>query len=429
MAVEVISTLGRKVNFNVNKEAVNGLVATELRKYAKQAKIQGFRPGKAPKHMIEQAYGGRAYEDALNKQLNKDFVAELVEHKLNIVGYPKFDLASSEGDDFVFSATFEVMPEVKLGDLSAVEIEKPVCTISATDVDSTIEILRKQRATYLISTDAASAGDKVTIDFNGCVDGVPFTGGQAEDYSFILGQGRMLADFEAGILGMKTGETKEILVNFPEDYHAPDLKGKTAAFVIKVKEIEQAQLPQLTSDFIKSLGIGDGTDETLRAEIKENLQLEVDRRLAFKARDNALNALVSVSPVDAPKALVEEESQRMLENAAENMKAKGQKTQQLTPGMFESEAKNLVILRLLVQEFIKEKALVTTDDDVEKIIVEQASMYEDPKEYISWHKEDQQRLDNIKALAMERKVTAAIFSLAKGKEIVMSYKDVMQVNY
>ncbi len=429
MSVEVVSTLERKVNFNVSKESVKGLVATELKKYAKQAKVQGFRPGKAPSHIVEQMYGAKAYEDALNHQLNHNFVAQITEHKLNIIGYPKFDLTSSEGEEYIFAATFEVMPEVKLGDLSAIEIEKPLCILSDKDVETTIAVLRKQRATNLVSSECAISGDKVTLDFNGSVDGVPFEGGKAENYSFVLGQGMMLPDFETGVLGMKQGESKDVTVAFPETYHAENLKGKVAVFTLSIKEVSKPQLPELTHEFIQSLGIEDGTEETLRSEIKENLQHEVERRLRIKARDNALNALALVSPVEAPHALVHEEIHNMMKHAEENMKRQGYKAEQikLTHDMFEKEAKNMVILRLLVQEFIKEQALTTSDADIDQVVFDMAAMYEDPADYAKWYLEDAQRVSNAKAMAMEQKVTEAIFALAKAKEAHLTYEDIMKM--
>ncbi|RTK98817.1 MAG: trigger factor, partial [Proteobacteria bacterium] len=343
MSVEIVSNLERKVSFNVSKAAVDANVQAQLKKYAKDAKVQGFRPGKAPKHIVEQMYGGKAYQDSLNEQLNKQFVDQIVEHKLNIVGYPKFDLTSSEGEDFVFAATFEVMPEVKLGDLSAKEIEKPACTLTEKDIETTIEILRKQRATHIVSDEAAANGDKVTVDFVGTVDGVEFEGGKAENYPFVLGQGWMLVDFEKGVEGLKAGESKEVEVKFPEEYHAENLKGKTAVFNITVKEVSKQQLPELNAEFIQSIGVAAGTEEGLRAEIKENLQREVDRRIKNKARDNALQALSEVSPLDVPSAMVHDEIHHMMHNAEENMKQQGYKADQikLTHEMFEKDAKNM----------------------------------------------------------------------------------------
>lgn len=429
MSVEIVSSLERKVSFNVSKAAVDANVQAQLKKYAKDAKVQGFRPGKAPKHIVEQMYGGKAYQDSLNEQLNKQFVDQIVEHKLNIVGYPKFDLTSSEGENFVFAATFEVMPEVKLGDLSAKEIEKPACTLTEKDIETTIEILRKQRATHIVSDEAAANGDKVTVDFVGTVDGVEFEGGKAENYPFVLGQGWMLVDFEKGVEGLKAGESKEVEVKFPEEYHAENLKGKTAVFNITVKEVSKQQLPELNAEFIQSIGVAAGTEEGLRAEIKENLQREVDRRIKNKARDNALQALSEVSPLDVPSAMVHDEIHHMMHNAEENMKQQGYKADQikLTHEMFEKDAKNMVTLRLLVQEFIKENQIEVSDDEVKKVVEEMATMYEDASDYLAWYFQDEQRVNNAKAMAIEQKVTEAIFAKAQAKDVAISYEDVMRL--
>ena len=431
--VEIVSALQRKINFNVSKETVDSQVAQQLKKYAKQAKVQGFRPGKAPKHIVEQMYGSRAYEDALNEQLNKKFMDQLVEHKFNIVGYPKFDLTSSEGEDFAFVASFEVMPEVKLGDLSAKEVERPSCTLTDADVETTINVLRKQRATHVESNEAAADGDKVTIDFLGKVDGEVFEGGKAEDYPFVLGQGWMLPDFETGVKGMKAGENKDVEVQFPAEYHSEELKGKMANFNITVKLVEKQELPELSLEFVKSLGVDDGSEVSLRKEIKENLHREVMRRVKIKARDNALQSLAEVSPLEVPGALVHDEIHNMMKNAEANMKKQGYKPEQinLTHEMFEKDAKNMVTLRLLVQEFIKENNLSASDDEVKQVVEDMATMYEDPTDYIAWYFEDEQRANNAKSMAIEHKVTEAIFNKSQVKDVALSYEDIMkmQVQY
>ncbi|MDD3266909.1 MAG: trigger factor [Burkholderiales bacterium] len=430
MSVEVISNLERKVTFNIDKAIVTSGVEAKLRKYAKEAKVQGFRPGKAPKNVVEQMYGGRAYEDSLNEQLNKSFVDLLVEHKLNIVGYPKFDLTSSEGEQFVFAATFEVLPEVKLGDLSGKEVEKPTCTLTDADVEKTIDVLRKQRATHEVSDAAAAEGDKVTVDFLGKVDGAEFEGGKAENYPFVLGQGWMLADFEKGVEGLKAGESKDVEVKFPDTYHAENLKGKTAIFTISVKEVAKQKLPELTKEFIESIGVAAGNEEALRSEIKTNLQLEVERRLKNKARDNALEALKEVSPLEVPSTMVHDEIHHMMDNAKENMKRQGYKDDQinLTHEMFDKDAKNMVTLRLLVQEFIKVNEIAATDDEVKATVEAMATMYEDPTDYLAWYFQDEQRVNNAKAMTIEQKVTDLIYSKAKAKEVTVSYEDVMRMN-
>ncbi|MCX8514470.1 MAG: trigger factor, partial [Burkholderiales bacterium] len=244
MSVEVVSGLKRKVTFNIKKNDVQESVQLELRKVAKTAKLQGFRPGKAPLNLIEKAYGGKAYEDSLNQHINKQFDALVKAHNLNIADYPDFKLENGEGEEFIFNATFEVMPQVTIGDLTTIEIEKPHCELTAENIDNTISLLRTQRATYTPdSTKNCANNDKVTIDFVGTIDGVAFEGGSAENLPFVLGAGSMLPDFEAGILGKKVGETFSVNVNFPSDYHVDSLKNKLSIFNITIKNIEVQNLP------------------------------------------------------------------------------------------------------------------------------------------------------------------------------------------
>lgn len=429
MSVEVIQGLQRKVTFSINKNDVQSTVKDELKKYAKDAKVQGFRPGKAPANIVEQMYGGKAYEDSLNTQLNKKFVDLIVEHKLDIVGYPKFDLTNSEGEEFVFAAIFEVMPEVKIGDLSAIEIEKPSCEFTEDNIDKTIEMLRKQRANHVSDANkAADNEDKVTIDFVGTVDGVEFDGGKAENYPFVLGQGMMLPDFEAGIKGKKTGESTEVEVNFPENYHAENLKGKKAIFNITVKNVEVQQLPEMTEDFIKSIGVVEGTEAGLRKEIKDNLSREITRRLHIKTRENVLNALKNASPLEVPGKLVHDEVHHMMATTEDNMKKQGYKPEQikLTHEMFDHDAKRMVTLRLLVQEFIKQNDVKVTEDEVKTIVTDMGQMYEDPTEYVTWYYTDESRINQARAIAMENKVTEQILAKAKVKNVPIEYEELMR---
>lgn len=429
MSVEVLQGLQRKVTFSIKKEDVQASVKTELIKYAKDARAQGFRPGKVPANIVEQMYGSKAYEDSLNTHLNKKFVDLVTDHKFNLAGYPKFDLTNSEGEDIVFAAIFEVMPEIKIGDLTAIEIQKPTCEFDEKNIDKTIELLQKQKATYTSnSTKAAVSGDKVTIDFVGTADGVEFEGGKAENLPFVLGQGMMLPDFEAGIQGKKTGESVTVDVNFPEDYHATNLKGKKAVFNITVREVEEQQLAPLNEDFIKSVGVTDGTEASLRSEIKENLKREIDRRLHIKARENALNALKTASPIDVPHEMVHDEIHHMMKTTEDNMKKQGYKAEQikLTHEMFDHDAKRMVTLRLLVQEYIKQNDIKVTDDEVKTVVTDMASQYEDPTEYVAWHYTDKSRVNNARAIAMENKVISLILSTAKVKETPVSYEDLMR---
>lgn len=428
MSIEVLKGLERKVTFTIKKDDVQAMVSTELKKYAKNAKIQGFRPGKAPHNIVEQMYGGKAYEDSLNEQINKKFDDIVNQNKVDLVGYPKFDLTQSEGEEFIFAAVFEVMPEIKIGDLTSQNVVKPTCTLTDESVQKTIDTLRSQRATYNEANKAAENNDKVTIDFVGTVDGVEFDGGKGTNYPFVLGQNMMLPDFEAGIIGLSAGESKDVTVSFPDNYHAENLKGKKATFKITLNNVATQQLPELTEDFIKSLGVNDGNVATLTKEIKENLEREVNRRLQAKLRDSVLNALYTSTPIDVPHAMVHDEIHRMMKSTEENMKKQGYPAEQikLTHEMFEHDAKRFVTLRLLVQEYIKENNLNVDDAEVKATIADMATMYDDPAEYINWYYQDNSRVTTARAITMENKVIDSILTKVKATEKAANYDELMR---
>ena len=420
--------LQKTVSFSIKKEDVKSQTNIELKKYAKTAKAQGFRPGKVPHNIVEQMYGGKAYEDSLNNAMSKKFTDLVIENKYDIVGQPKFDLTNSEGEEFVFSAVFEVMPEIKIGDLSSQNVEQPTCTVTDEHVQKAIDELRQQKVTFNEEDKNADDGDQVTIDFVGSVDGVEFAGGSASDYPFILGRGAMLPDFEAGIKGMKATEVKDISVKFPDNYQAKDLAGKTAIFKITVKRVAKPQLPELTTEFIQEIGVSDGNEDTLRSEIKKNLDNEIKRRLRIKLRENVLNALSKSTPLDVPHTLVHDEIHHMMHVTEENMKKQGYKTEQikLTHDMFNHDASRMVKLRLLVQEYIKENKLIVTDVEVKSTVSEMAQMYDDAEAYIKWYYSDATRINNAKAIAMENKVIDSILTKVKVANVDANYEELMR---
>jgi trigger factor len=433
MTVEVIEGLKRKATFSINKSDVQDTVKTELKKYAKDAKAPGFRVGKVPHNILDQMYGGKAFEDALNDQINKKFVSVITENKLDLAGYPDFELTNKEDKDakeFIFSAIFEVMPEIKIGELSSYEVEKPFCNVDDSVIEKTINSLRAQRAIFNDANKAAENTDKVTIDFLGTVDGVEFDGGKAENYPFILGQGYMLPDFETGVIGLNIGETREVKVNFPAEYHAENLKGKLAVFNITLKKVEAQVLPELNEDFIQSIGVQDGNLDTLKKEVKDNISREVKRRIHAKTRDNTLKALSDSTSLEVPYAMVHDEIHHMMDTTTENMKKQGYQADQikLTHDMFAHDAKRLVTLRLLVQQYIKDNEISVTDEDVNNVVVDMSSMYEDPAEYLRWYYEDSSRVNNARAIAMENKVLDQILSLVKTKDVEISYDDLIKLS-
>lgn len=432
MTLEILDSIKRKVTFTINKQDVDKSSQEELKKYAKTAKIDGFRKGKVPTNVVAQMYGGNAFEDSLNNHINKAFANIIIENKLNVVNTPEFDLINKDdknAEEFIFSAQFEVLPEIVIGDLSQQEITKLECLITEKEINNTIESLRKQKSKYNECNRAAQNDDQVKIDFIGSVDGIEFEGGQANDYQFILGQGKMLPDFENGIQGMLPNEIKDINVQFPDNYHAENLKGKIAIFKITLKELKEPVLPEINAEFIQDLGVNSGILDDLKKEINNNLNLEIKRRIKAKLRDSSFEALNKATPIEVPYTLVHDEIHHMMDNAKKNLKQRGYKDSDInfTHEMFAEDAKKMVTYRLLIQQFIKDNAITVNDDDISFIIEEQSQMYDDKAEYIKWYYEDKKRVEQAKFIALENKVVDMIVSKAKLNTSNIAYNELMQL--
>jgi trigger factor len=433
MNLEILDSIKRKVTFTIKKEDVNKSSQEELKKYIKNVKIDGFRKGKAPINIVEQMYGGKAFEDSLNNHINKVFSDVISNNKLNIVNTPEFDLINKddkEAEEFIFSAQFEVIPEIIIGDLSKQEVTKFECIIDEDQVNKTITSLRKQKTQYIKCDKAAQNDDQVKISFVGSIDGVEFEGGKSDDYQFILGQGKMLPDFENGIKDMLPNEIKNITVNFPENYHSTNLKGKTAIFTITLKEVNEPILPELNSEFIQNLGVNSGNIDDLKKEINNNLNLEIKRRIKIKLRDSSFEALNKSTPIDVPYTLVHNEIHHMMDNAQKNLKQSQYSNSdiKLTHDMFAQDAKRTVTYRLLIQQFIEDNAIIVNDDEIRAIIEEQSQMYDDKDEYIKWFNQDKNRIKQAKFIALENKVVDIILSKVKLNITNISCDDLMQLD-
>ncbi len=335
----------------------------------------------------------------------------------------------SEGS-IAFDAVFEVYPEVKLGDLSAVEVERVSADVDDAAIDKTVDILRRQRRTFEMRPEgsAAADGDRVTIDFEGKIDGEPFAGGKAADFEFVLGEGRMLKEFEDAVRGMKVGESKTFPLNFPADYHGKDVAGKQADFLVTLKKIEAQHLPEVDDEFAKSLGIADGTVAGLRADIRKNLEREVKFRLLARNKQAVMDALVNVAELDLPKSMVESETRRMIESARADLKARGIKDADKAPipeDVFKPQAERRVRLGLVVAELVKQNDLQAKPEQVKAHIQELASSYEQPEEVVRWYNADPQRLSEVEAVVIEANVTDFVLSKAKVSDKKLSFEDLM----
>ena len=433
--LETLGALERRLNITLPMADIDAQVAQRLQRVARTAKVQGFRPGKAPLKIVEQNYGAQVREDVLGEEVQKSFAKAIQEQKIDIAGYPRFepfDNQTATGESFTFSAVFEVYPEVAVGDLSGQEIAKVTCDVTEAEIDKTIDILRKQRTRFNHAERAAQAGDRVTIDFKGTIDGEAFAGGSADNYSFVLGEGQMLPEFETGVTGMSEGETKDVPLNFPEDYHGKDVAGKQAVFAITLKNVAEPQLPEVDADFAKSLGVTDGDVAKMRDEISKNVTREAKRRLQARVKEGVMQALLDVTPIELPKSLIDMEIGRLMQQAREDMMQRGygaqMKDMPLPRELFEEQAKRRVSLGLILAEVVEKHSLSATPEQVKAFITEQAESYENPQEVIDWYYASPERLDGPASVVLEDNVVAFVLSQAKVNEQAVPFEELMGNN-
>jgi trigger factor len=334
VTVETLEKLERKMTLTLPVGAVQSEVETRLKKLARTVKMDGFRPGKVPMNVVAQRYGYSVHYEVMNDKVGEAFASAANEARLRVAGQPKItEKEGSPEGEMAFDAVFEVFPEVKFGDLSTADVEKLDAEVTDAAIDKTLDILRKQRRTFAQRAQdvAAQNGDRVTVDFEGKIDGEPFQGGKADDFQFILGDGQMLKEFEEATRGMKSGESKTFQLAFPADYHGKDVAGKTADFMVTVKKIEAANLPEVNEALAKSLGIAEATVEGLRADIKKNLEREVKFRLLARNKQAVMDALVSKAELDLPNASVQSELERLVEGARAELKQRGIKDAESAP--------------------------------------------------------------------------------------------------
>lgn len=429
VTVETLEHLERKVVVALSWLDINEAIDTELKKAQKRVKIDGFRPGKAPLKMVAQMYGASIQNDVLNDLAQKEFNKVAQEQNLRIAAVTRIEPVEGEEntDSFKVAFIYETYPDIQLSDFSALEIEKVTAEVGDKEVDNTIEILRKQRTRYNRVEREAQNNDRVIIDFEGKIDGELFEGGASKNYPFVLGQGQMLPEFEAGVLGLKEGESKDVEVNFPEDYHGKDVAGKTAVFSITLHNVAEPVLPEVDADFAKALGIEDGDVAKMREEVKKNVAREVKRRVAAKNTDAVMSALREAHSFELPKAFVKDEAQRLAEEMKQNFVKQGLEAQDFhfPVDMFTERAEGRVALGLLLPEIVEQNHLQATEEQIKAIVADFADSYEDPQEVIDWYFSDRSRMAGVTNLAVEANVVEFVLGKAKVTEKVLSFEEVM----
>ncbi|WP_165310751.1 trigger factor [Vibrio ziniensis] len=426
VTVETLEGLERRLNITVPAANIEDAVAAELRNIAKNRRFDGFRKGKVPMKMVAQMYGKAVRQDILGEVMQRHFIEAIVKEKINPAGAPTFaPVEIKEGADLVFTATFEIYPEVELKGLSNITVEKPAAEVQDSDVEEMLETLRKQQSTWSEVEEAADNGKRVSIDFVGSIDGVEFEGGKAENFPLEMGAGRMIPGFEDGIVGKTKGMEFEIDVNFPEEYHAENLKGKAAKFAIKVNKVEARQLPELNEEFVAKFGVTEGGVDALKAEVRKNMERELKQAIKARIKEQAIEGLVKENAIDVPAALVDQEIDVLRQQAAQRFGGNIEAANQLPREMFEEQAKRRVVVGLLLGEVIKTEELKADEGKVKSLIEEMATAYEDPAEVISYYEQNEQMMNNMRNVALEEQAIDAIIAKATVTEKAISFNELM----
>ena len=430
--VESLGTLERRLQMSVPMTQLEREVDERLKKLARNAKMPGFRPGKVPMKLVEQTYGAQVRNEVTGDAVQKAFTDAVKEANLKVAGYPRIETKKDAmpAGTLEFSATFEVYPEFKVGDVAGASIQRPQVAVDDAAVDKTIDILRKQRTTYARAERAAQDGDRLTVDFDGTIGGETFQGGKAAGFAFVLGEGRMLPEFETAARGMSAGHSKTFELKFPEDYHGKDVAGKSASFALALKQVDEPQVPALDAAFAQALGVADGDLGRMRAEVRQNVEREVHKRVDARLKQQALDALLACTPLELPKALVAQETQELVQRAAADLQSRGVKVEKLPldPQAFEAAARRRVALGLIIAELARAEKLQPRPAEVRALIEREAASYESPAEVVKWFYMQPQRLSEMEGLALEGNVVRWVLAKAKVADQAVPFDELMGGN-
>ena len=432
--IEVLAGLERRLSLAVTIAAIQQETRSRLVQIAKSMRVPGFRPGKVPIKMVEQTHGQQVSSEVLGDAVSKSFSDAVASHGLKVAGDPRIEpVMPTDGavlSEYLFSATFEVFPEFALPSPADQTFKRFASPVGDAEIDRTIETLRRQRTHWEAVERPAQDADRVTIDFRGSLDGVEFQGGSAENFPFVLGEGKMLGDFETGVRGASTGEQRTFTVHFPDDYQAENLAGKAAQFDITVRLVEEPVLPELDADFAVQFGIPDGDLERMRADVRANLEREVAQRLRARTKSQIMDRLTELTQFDLPTALVRAEAARMVEGAQAELKQRGIDTAQMPvpPDAFQVQAERRVRLGLIIGELVRTHKLQARPDQIRRQIEEFAQAYEDPGELIRWYYSDRERLADVEALVVEQNVVDWVLEQGKTEEVSLGFDELMEAN-
>jgi trigger factor len=429
-SLENLGTLERRLSIAIPMAEIDREVDARLKRLTRTVRMAGFRPGKVPLKVVQRQYGPQVRQEVLGDTLQKSFGEAVREQNLRIAGFPRFEHKpfSDNASTFEYSATFEVYPDVQMGDVSNVTLNRPQLEVGDAEIDRTLEIMRRQRTTYETADRAAERGDRVTLSYTGTIDGTEFPGGKAENQQVVLGEGRLLPDFESQLTGIKAGDSKSFDLRFPDDYHGKEVAGKTAHFEASVSEVAAPRVPEVDAEFAKSLGVEDGDLGRMRSEIRANLEREVKGRLRARLKDQVMQALLDVTNIEVPRAPVEAEIERLREFARQDLAMRGVAVTKDTPlpnELFEKQAHRRVHLGLILGEIVKAHQLTAKPDQVRAAVEEQAQGYENPQEVVRWYYQQPERLKEIESLVLEDNVVEWALRTAKVEDKTVEFDELM----
>lgn len=429
VSIETTSGLKRCMTIGVPAAEVEQKFTDELKRIAKGQRVNGFRKNKPlPPQVAKRMFGKQARYEAIYQQMQQSFFKAVQEHDVKLAGMPTFEpTLDEEGQDLEFKATFEVYPEIQLADFAALQIEQKTAHVSDADLETMLKTLRTQNATWAESTEAAADGDQVKMNFEGFIDGEAFEGGQAEGYSLTLGSNSMIPGFETGLIGAKTGEEITLSVSFPADYHKEDLQGKPAEFKVTVLEVKKAELPELNKAFFASFGVDVEDNESFKVEIRKNMERELARAARNLTKQQVINGLLANNEVDVPSSLVDQEIDRLRQQAVQQFGGGQQIDANMLPAeLFKDQAQKRVQIGLLMNAAIEQFELTPSADKVNELIEEVASTYQDPEQVREFYNTNPQQKSQVEALALEDQVVEKVLAAAQVSQADASYEEIIR---
>ncbi len=425
VSVQSTGALERRMEVAVPAARIEKEVDERLRTVSRTARLKGFRPGKAPLKVIRQQFGSQIHREVVSELLRSSFAEAVTERKLNPAGGPRIEpISVGEGEDLRYTAIFEVFPEVTVKGLESIEIERPVASVTEEDIDAMIESLRKQRPNWKLAGRGSRTGDRVTIDFVGTIDGVPFDGGKGENVAIVLGEGRMLPEFEAGLIGRDADAQASLSVRFPDDYHSKAIAGKTAEFAVTVKKVEEPELPPLDDAFLAAYGVSEGGIAKLREDVGDNMRRELEQNVRARLKSQVLEKLVAANPIELPAALVESQIRDMQLDMARRIGARDA-SQIPARDPFVEPARRRVALGLLVNEIIKAEKIELDRAKVAERLEEIVATYKDPQEALRLYRQNREAMQQVEMLVLEDQVVDWLLGRVKATDQPSSFKAVM----